>query len=216
MTPFEPRLPIGAQPVGAPARLVTLGGALALTIVTGCADPPSAPDRAEPPPEAPAAAPVHEVVVHPVVWPAAAALDDEARQALPPAAQAAVQRATVPVLVVGRPAALAASIVMTKPLWTALSTRFDGVTVSLSGTRAAHRYPHLAPAEGRARVRGKPAWVTQNEGIWSAAWREFGVAYVLEVECGERPDPRCADDGFVLELAHQLRYVGGAGEGGTP
>ncbi len=184
--------------------------------VPSCADRPSAPNgSATPSPEADAV-PAHEVVVQPIVWPPPAAVDVAARSALPPAARAAVERATVPVLVVNRPEALPRTTIMAKPLWVASSTGFDGVTISLGATRAAHRYRHISPVQGRASVRGKPAFVTQNAGIWSAAWLESGAAYTLEVECGTRPDPRCDDDRFLLELAAKLSYVGGAGQGGSP
>ncbi len=196
-------------------------GAAALVAVPSCADPSNPAASGAPPQAETAAAPAHEVpahelVVQPVAWPPPSAVDGAARAALPVAAQAAVDGASVPVLVVSQPGALAATKIIARPLWVALSTRFDGVSVYLSATRAAHRYRHLPPATGRARVRGLSAFVTQNTGIWSAAWVEGGVAYALEVECGRRPDPRCDDDRFLLELADELRYVGGVGEGGAP
>jgi len=196
--------------MGAPRWSSLLGAAL-LAALPSCADPPSPTAGAVPSQAETRAVPAHEIVVHPVAWPPPSAVDRAARAALPVAAQAAVERASVPVLVVSRPEALAVSTVIAKPMWVALSTHFDGVSVSLSATRAAHRYRHLSPAVGRARVRGQPAFVTQNTGIWSAAWVEGGVAYALEVECGNRPDPRCDDERFLLELAAALAYVGGVG-----
>jgi hypothetical protein len=93
--------------------------------------------------------------------------------------------------------------------------REDGVTVSLQANRLARRHAALPPALGRDVVRGRDAWITQNEGIWSATWTEHGVSYVLEVECA-RPgeDARCASDAYVRALAEELVFVGGSFEQG--
>lgn len=148
-----------------------------------------------------------------VTWPEASAVDGATRAALTDEARAAVDRAPVPALVVARPELLARSVIMAKEHWYAVSASHDGLTVSIHASRVAHRYPHTPKAQGRGRVRGHHAFVTQNEGIWSAAWVEGGVAYALEVECGQRPDARCDDEALVLSLAGDLRYVGGRASG---
>ncbi len=187
-----------------------------LVSIPSCAERPGSAIDSGPPSTKTAAVPQPELVVSPIAWPPATAVDLTARAMLPSSAQAAVERATVPVLVVNQPEALRRAIIIAKPLWVASSTGFDGITIAVSATRAAHRYRHLPPAQGRASIRGQPAFVTRNTGIWSAAWIENGAAYSLELECGSHPDPRCDDDRFLLELAARLSYVGGAGQGGSP
>lgn len=158
----------------------------------------------------PAPAPSPTVVDQSVSWPAIA-VDGEALAALPEPSRRAVADSKVPVLLVSSPALLAAAKVMAKPRWTAVSTKADGLHVSLSATRSAHRHPHLGPVQGPDQVRGQPAFITQNEAIWSASWMENGVAYVLEVECASLPDPRCDDDAQLRTLLDELAYVGGEG-----
>ena len=130
-----------------------------------------------------------QVVVQPVTWPADRDLDAAARAALSTRSLEAVDRAPVPVLVVARPELLERSVVMAKDAWYALSAQHDGVTVSLSATRAAHHYANTPKVRGDRRVRGQDAFVTQNEAIWSASWLENKIAYVLEVECGGTARP---------------------------
>ena len=136
-------------------------------------------------------------------------VDQAALQQLPARSREAVAAARLPVLVVDDARLLAAAVVMSEPRWTAVSSRSDGITVSLHATAVRHRFEHIAPHAGRSEVRGTPAWVTQNEGIWSAAWTEGGVAYSLELECDTLPDPRCDDSALLLELATKLVVVGG-------
>jgi hypothetical protein len=181
-----------------------------LACIAGCDEPqPTAPPP-KPPPPAATGAKVGTKVEQQIDWPEASSIDHKARAALADDARAAVDRAPVPVLVVARPSLLAAAKVIAQPNFYALSAQSEGVTISLQATRIAHKYDHIPPAKGPALVRGKPAFVTQNEAIWSATWTEFGASYVLEVECNTLPDPRCTDDRFVLELAENLAYVGGA------
>lgn len=147
-----------------------------------------------------------------VRWPLPSTIDRDAFAGLDAISASAVRSAPVPVLVVRDPLFARAARVMAGPHWVALAARADGLTVSLSGTRLAHRHPGVASARGRASVRGQPAFVTQNERIWSASWLEYGAAYVLEVECDQPSEARCNDDRKLMELAATLRYVGGAGD----
>jgi hypothetical protein len=148
-----------------------------------------------------------------VTWPSASEVSTKALAKLSPEAQRVVARSPVPALVVDEDGMAGAATLMAKQEWYAMSTRGEGVTVSLHATKRAHRYPHIAPAEptGKWQVRGRNARVMENERIWSVAWEEGGVAYSLEVECARLPDPRCEDDTYVMQLARQLAFVGGAG-----
>ncbi len=152
-----------------------------------------------------------DTVAGAVRWPAAGTLDRIAFARLDESSRDAVRTSPVPVLVLREPALLAVTRVMTGPAWYAIAAREGGLTISLGGTRLAHPHPGVAPARGRSIVRGEPAFVTQNEAIWSASWLENGVAYVLEVECDTPSEPRCADERTLLGLTAALSYVGGAG-----
>ncbi len=143
-----------------------------------------------------------------VSWPARAAVDAATFGQLPAEARAEVAKSQIPVLV---PAAMASTAkLVVRPAFTAVSITGTGehlgLTVSVSATRVAHRYQNTPRAKG-----DKPAWITQNELIWSATWRENGVSYVVEVECA-RPseDPRCASDAFLRTVVEDLSFVGGS------
>ncbi len=161
--------------------------------------------------------PVHKAVdVARIAWPPRSAIDGEALAALSPRARASVEGSRVPVLVPRDVDLAGPAELVVRPAFTALSSRgadaHAGVTVSVSATRISHSYEGIPAAEGPARVRGGlPAFVTQNELIWSVTWREHGVSYVVEVECS-RPseDPRCADSSFVTGVADDLVFVGGS------
>jgi hypothetical protein len=87
-------------------------------------------------------------------------------------------------------------------------------TVSIQGTRAAHRYESVDPVSGTrdlargATIRGL---VSNNEGIRTASWIENGTAYSVDVECSEHTDLRCQGDEFLLSVVAQLTFVGGSG-----
>ncbi len=142
-----------------------------------------------------------------VAWPEETDLDRDGFAALSSRSQAAVLRSEIPVLVPTD--AIESAIVMARPAWTAVSARRDGLTISLHATRVEHAYAGIAPAKGPHTVRDQPAFITQNEGIWSVSWKEYGAHYALEVECDDPSEARCVDDGQVRALAKTLRYVGG-------
>lgn len=136
-------------------------------------------------------------------------IDPATRAALSPEALAIVDRAPVPVLA---PRAIASHAIVTSDgPWAAWSATHDGLTVSLHATNEAAPADDLAPANPDRVVRGAPAWITQNEAIWSAAWHEHGVAYSLELECAEPSEPRCQDERVLLAIADDLVVVGGRG-----
>ena len=183
-------------------RRLSLAPAL---VLVACAQDVAPADKHEPRRHAP-----HSVVDMEVTWPSTP-LDRQALAGLSTEAADQVARATVPALVVKRQGLLNATKVVVKPRFFALSARHDGIIVSLHATATAHRYRHVAPARGSARVRNHAAFVTANEAIWSAAWVENGVAYSLEMECAALPDPRCDDASSLMDLTTALAYVGGLG-----
>lgn len=174
----------------------------------GCDTSPSPPEQAAPPPPAPQAA---KLVVVDVAWPDPARLDRAAAGALDARAAEGVRRSRVPVLLPARRDMLAVTKVIAKEHWTVASARVPGATVTVTASRAARAVPGIERAEGRRAIRGTRGNVTQNEGIWSAAWTENGAAYSVEVECDSPGAGPCADDAFVMRLADGLVYVGGAG-----
>ena len=184
-------------------QITPLALALALALV-GCDETTSGgPSTAVPAASVPTS-PIGPVSIDPLP------VDRAAREALPDDARAAIRLAPLPVLVVNRPGLLAASKLMVHRHWVALASQHDGVSVSISGKRIKHRYPHLPSATGNVRVRGLPAFVTANEQIWSASWQQYGVTYTIDVECNTLPDLRCDDGRFVVELSESLVHVGSA------
>jgi hypothetical protein len=192
-----------------------------LAALCACAQPPSTSDAApEAAVERPAAAtragaPASQVLAD-IQWPGEGRLDRQALSALPQAAARAAAASRVPVLVPSRRELLAAPVIVTRENWTSFWARTPEITVSLKITRLAHKYPGLAPMRGPRDIRGAPAFVTANEGIWSATWMENGVSYALDLECASPDAPACASDALLLELASELVYVGGVGHGQAP
>ncbi|WP_437314753.1 hypothetical protein [Sorangium sp. So ce385] len=175
-------------------------------------------DQAAPPSEAPrdpaAAQPLVATaapVIAPVTWPPAASVDRGALAALPEAAAHAARISQVPVLVPSRPELLAAPVLVAKEHWTSFWARTESMSVSLTMTRLERKYPGIPPFRGTHAVRGAPALITANEGIWTASWIENGVTYALDVECASPEAPACASDALLRELAAELVYVGGVG-----
>ncbi len=150
-----------------------------------------------------------------VRWPAAASRDDAAYGALSRSSRAAVDASPVPVLVPAPGHALGERRVMQGPEWAAFWARGEGITVSLHASRMARVYPGVRLQDGPHTLRGRPAVITRNEGIWTASWLEHGVAYDLELECTSPEDPPCADESLLVELGEALTYVGGRGEEGV-
>ncbi|WP_437793364.1 hypothetical protein [Sorangium sp. So ce693] len=190
---------------GAPTAVVIL-----LSVAIAACESTAPPSEAPPDPAAaqPLVAAVTEVITT-VTWPPAASVDRTALAALPKPAAHAARTSRVPVLVPSRRELLAAPVLVVREHWTSFWAKTDAITVSLTMTRLARKYPSIPPFRGARAVRGAPAFVTANEGIWSAAWIENGVSYALDVECASPEAPACASDALVLELAAELVYVGG-------
>lgn len=136
-------------------------------------------------------------------------VDNAARALLRQGSRTIADRAPVPVLV---PRALAAkATVMSEASWAAVHIGHDGLTITIQASNLAFFHDEVPPLQANKTVRGAPAWVTENESIWSASWHEHGVAFTMEVECARPDEPRCADDTTLIALANDLVAVGGAG-----
>lgn len=174
--------------------------------VVACQGATTVDERAEP--VAPGALPSRAVTPR---WPAARDVDRQAVELLPAAARPLVARSTVPVLAPRDPALAGAARLTVRGEFAALSARAGGVTFSVHATRREWQHPGVAPQRGPVELRGTRAFVTQNEGIWSASWIEHEIAYSADLECDAPSDTRCADSARLLELCAGLRFVGGAG-----
>lgn len=169
-----------------------------------------------------------DIVEAPVVWPSADTIDPATLGRLPRRATESIATSTLPVLVPRAAPAhleppmvdalLSSAVVIAKPHWysVALHRRADvpapdAITVTLGAIRLARRHPHIEPTTLPRTLRGTPALVTQNEGIWSATWFENGISYTAEIECGDPGSAACADDRLITALVEDLVYVGGQG-----
>jgi hypothetical protein len=158
------------------------------------------------------------VTTRPVVaWPSAANVDDNAllslsRDGTRPDRELRllVARSPVPVLA-PKDLRLTTPTLVVEGEYFALTGRADGATISLQGTRAAHRYEGVEPITGDRALRGAKGFVTINEGIRTASWIENGAAYSVDVECSDHQDARCQSEDFLLSIVAQLSYVGGSG-----
>jgi hypothetical protein len=180
-----------------------------LVAAAGCASSGDAPAPGDVTPS-PAPAALARSTLATVSWPAPERVDRQALGRLRPDARAALALAPVPVLVPSAEALLGSVVIVTDEHWASAWAQADGVTVTVSGTRLAHRVPSIAPIAGKDPVRAARGFVTENEGIWSATWPENGVVYTLDVECADPAEARCADRAWLLGLASELVYVGGA------
>ncbi|MBI2389541.1 MAG: hypothetical protein HYV09_08085 [Deltaproteobacteria bacterium] len=166
----------------------------------------------DPPREPPRETAEKKTAVEAATWPTAP--DQEALGLLDADSRAAAARSPVPVLVPKRKELLAVGKVMSDEHWFAFSATHDGMTVSVHATRIEYKYDDIPPAKGKQVVRGVPGFVSRNEGIWNAAWREHGISYAVDLECHEPTDARCATDAPILELTSDLAFVGGKASNG--
>lgn len=155
-----------------------------------------------------------------VRWPEAETRNLATYEAFDSRSRAAIDAAPVPVLVPGPELTFDEREVMHGPEWYAFWGRIDGlpgrprvtVTITLQASRMARVYPGVRPQPGPHTLRGQEAFVTRNEGIWTASWIEHGVAYDLGIECAPTDAPPCSDQSELETLAEGLRFVGGRGE----
>lgn len=189
--------------------------ALALTSAAAACNGTTSPPRDDAPPS------VSTTVRPTVAWPAASAVDVRALDAIVKGARVArgtsateiralVARSPVPVLA-PRELELEVPTLVVEGEYFALSGRLDGVTISLQGTRAAHRYEGIEPAQGNRELRSTRGFVSINEGIRTASWIENGAAYTADIECADVHDSRCEGEAFLLSLVGQLAFIGGSG-----
>lgn len=187
--------------------------ALAVVFALAACNNPTAPSREEAPP---AVATSSSMVRPTVSWPAASTIDEPALVAIGSESKdardvrALVSRSPVPVLA-PKSLRLATPTLVVEGEYFALTGRVDGATVSLQGTRAAHRYEGVEPVAGNRELRGTRGFVSANEGIRTASWIENGAAYSIDVECASADDARCQSEAFLLSIVAELAYVGGSG-----
>jgi len=187
--------------------------ALAAAFALGACNNPTATTREEAPP----AVATSSATIRPSVsWPAASTLDERALTAIASESKrledvrALVSRSPVPVLA-PKSLRLASPTLVVEGEYFALTGRADGATISLQGTRAAHRYEGVEPVAGNRELRGTRGFVSVNEGIRTASWIENGAAYSVDVECASADDARCQSEGFLLSVVAELTFVGGSG-----
>jgi hypothetical protein len=169
----------------------------------GNPETPSAPKALESQP------PQSTIQIQTIHWPTADRIDHAVLERLPEAARRRTAQSTLPVLVPRDPALLAHATIMTEEYYFAFSSRADGISIAIQGTRLAHQYESIPKITGDRTVRGVKGFVTVNEGVREASWIENGASYTLDVECTAAEDERCSDDRFVLQTAQDLAFVGG-------
>ena len=162
-----------------------------------------------------------------ITWPAQATAEDRALLSLlgdgtrdgtrtEGELRALVGRSVVPVLA-PRELRLASPTLVVEGEFFTLTGRVDNpsgssrATVSLQGTRAAHRYEDIEPVNGNRSLRGTRGFVSVNEGVRTASWIENGAAYSVDVECSDVHEARCESEDFLLSVVAQLTFVGGLG-----
>lgn len=147
-------------------------------------------------------------------WPADDEIDESVIAMMPSPGRSAVDELSLPGLVLRRHEFASTTKVMPGASganganWYATWAEHDGLVVTLNVSGEARVYPHVKPFEGNERVRDQPAFVAQNETIWSVTWIENGVAYDLGLECESPTMPECQDSAFAMGLAEDLAYVG--------
>jgi hypothetical protein len=143
-----------------------------------------------------------------VSWPSSSTIDERALASLGDA-RSELARSPVPVLAPSSELTLERPTVIVEGEYYVITARHRGATISIQGTRSAHRYEGVDAHPGNEALRKGAGFVTVNEGIRSASFIENGVAYSVDVECAENTDVRCTSDAFVTELTNHLVYVGG-------
>lgn len=187
----------------------------ALVILTGAAACNDNSTRTDGHPPAVVTTAVSVSVRPTVVWPAKSTIDEGALVSLTGETlsgtdvRALIARSPVPVLAPGD-RRLATPTLVVEGEYFALTGRADGATISLQGTRAAHRYEGVEPIRGNRDLRGAKGFVSVNEGIRTASWIENGAAYSVDVECSDHRDARCQSDEFLVSIVTQLTYIGGS------
>jgi hypothetical protein len=168
-------------------------------------------------PAPPATVSTATIVKPQVAWPAASTIDERALALLSSSglvgdARSQLSRSPVPVLAPSPDTfrdGLERPTVIVEGEYYVITARSHGATISIQGTRAAHRYEGVDPHPGNKSLRKGSGFVTVNEGIRSSSFIENGTAYSVDVECASNADARCTSDAFVTEVTNALVYVGG-------
>ncbi|WP_143140124.1 hypothetical protein [Nannocystis exedens] len=150
-----------------------------------------------------------------IASPDSALRDERTRARLDAAALAAIAASPVPVLApadpVRRPRISSPRTPDGPSFRFTLATQSPGRTLTLHGSRLATLRPHVGRHEGPERLRGVPAFVSDNDGIKSATWIEHGAAYALDLECASARDTGC-DLAALRAEVEALAFVGGGGQ----
>jgi hypothetical protein len=155
-----------------------------------------------------------EEVARAVTWPEASTVDAPLRDRMAPASREKLAGAALPVLV---PAlGIEAGHLTVGDGWYAFSATHDGATINVQGSARARVYPGIGHADPPHLVRGRGAFISQNEGIWVVSWIEHGASYSVELECADPRGPACRGPDRAVEIAQTLAFVGGRGEKGGP
>ena len=191
-----------------PAKIFTVA-AVALLATAACDGAPAKKTSTTPPDVTGG-----EIIRPQVTFPPSSKVARDVRAALPSEARQALKRATMPVIVPSAAKKLRAITLVVEPEFYALSAKTeDNVSISVQGTRARVRYDEIPAMPGKTPLHdGILGHVTQNEGIWTAAWLENEVAYSVDFECASPDDAACADATRVIALAKELAYVGRGGD----
>lgn len=144
-----------------------------------------------------------------VTWPDRAEVDVAARERIASAQRGRVDEAALPVLV---PAVGVESGLLTVGEgWYAFSTRDGDTTINVQGSARARVYPGIRKADPPHVVRGRGAFISQNEGIWVVSFIENGASYSVELECADPRGAECSGPEKAVEIAQTLTLVGGRG-----
>lgn len=156
-----------------------------------------------------------------IEWPSRAERDTAARAQLSAGVLSQVDSVSLPVLL-PRDAELLREIHVvhvlgpsTSSYSTSLLAPQLGISFSISGSRSFLSLPSsTVPFQGTMRdsVMGVPATVEHSDesGIWSVTWEQYGAAYLIMLDCDESKTTICANDSYVRFLADSMTFVGGS------
>lgn len=139
------------------------------------------------------------------------AKDGRTREAARRRYGARLDEAPAPVLLPPAESPYFGGTLVVRPVFWAYSAANGPVSLAIEASTKARVYPEIRPKTPPDRVRGVPAWITENEGIVSISWIEHGIAYSLDVECADPRKALCQDEDLARSIANSLVPVGGKG-----
>ncbi len=153
-----------------------------------------------------------DVRINNVSWPSRKAVNKKVLSLLPKNSIPKVSESPVPVLVPKKKNLLEQGVLIVEQNYYAFSSNVNGATISILATNVSHFYslPDTDKPRYNGRIRGKPAFIGESEGIWHVSWNQYGVAYSLDIGCGTAGDSRCSKK-HLMELGNNLAYIGGKG-----